>query len=99
MGNREEILALLDIEAHIVELCCLKDAAGRDFYVYMQIAPSRYEEFKSTLLLGDVVLSGFGEALLVGEGPYPPPEVQREMELRYGVCHDLEERLEQERNS
>ena len=99
MKLADATLAILDIEASVVELCCSRTADGRDFYVYLKIPPSKYEQFKSAQAHGEITLSDFGEALCYGEGATPPIAVRIEMEQRFGLCHDLEGYLERERRS
>ncbi|MBN8547915.1 MAG: hypothetical protein J0M12_01225 [Deltaproteobacteria bacterium] len=95
MEHREEILSLLDIEASVIELCCVHAPDGREYYLYLKIAPSKYLEFKTAQQLGRLTLSDYGEPLCFGEGAHPPLDVQLEMQRAHGVRHTLESELEE----
>jgi hypothetical protein len=80
-----------------VNLISGKTGKGEDFYAYVSILPSRYEDFTLISRAGEQMdIKEFGEVLLKGFGKKPPPEIRRQMEERYGVDHSFLTNLQKE---
>ena len=96
MPSEKELLEA-DKKTGLVHLMCGKTGDGKDFYAYINVLPSRYEDF---LLISrareQMNLSEFGEILESGFGREPPAEVRRMMEDKYQVDHDFMAHLQQE---
>ena len=81
-----------DIEGVLV-LVKGRDARGESHYAYAAITPSKYMAFQAAQAAGAYNLSDFGAILHHGKGLEPSLEVQKELEEKYGACHDFAEKL------
>ncbi len=68
-------------------------ASGEAQYAYVAIAFDKYEEFLKAEAAGSYDLSAFGTILCHGLGAEPPIELQKEMEEKYDISHDLEQQI------
>lgn len=67
---------------------------GKDFWAYLAMKPSRYEEYCARVLANEMVnLHDYGEVLEEGWGSEAPPEIQEKMAREYGAEPDFEEKL------
>lgn len=83
-----------DESVGIVHLISGTTAAGEDFYAYVSVKPSRYEEFVLiATALEQMNLEEFGQVLKKGFGKKPPPNVRKFMEETYNVDHDFMSKL------
>jgi len=86
----EQELREADKSFGIIHLISGKTGKGEDFYAYISVTPSRYEDF---LLIShakeQMDLSEFGEILESGFGTDPSPEVQQYMKENYNVDPDF----------
>lgn len=81
----------------IVHVISGKDANGKDFYAYVSVRPSRYEEFILISRAGEEMdVAEFGNVLESGFGREPSPEIRRHMEEKYGVDHHFLTNLQKE---
>ena len=86
--SREELLEA-DEEVGIVQLVTGKTGKGEDFYAYISVMPSKFEEFMLISRAKEAMnLPEFGEVLESGFGTEPSAEVKKMMEEKYGVDHD-----------
>ena len=84
-----------DEKIGIVQIISGKTGKGEDFYAYLSIKPSRFEEFCLLAQAGDAMdIEEYGEILKKGFGKEPSPQVMREMEEKYGVDHNFIENLQ-----
>jgi hypothetical protein len=81
-----EELKIADSHAGFVHLVSGKTATGEDFYAYISVLPSRYEEF---MLISrareEMNLHEFGRVLEAGFGKEPPRDVQEDMAACYHI--------------
>lgn len=83
-----------DEQIGIVHLVCGKTGAGEDFYAYISVKPSRYEEFMLIMSAGhEMNLEEFGDILKKGFGADPSPQVMKMMEDKYGIDHQMIQKL------
>lgn len=84
-------LRVLDEEVGVVHILSGKTAKDEDFYVYISIKPSRYEDLLLIASAGDTSmdLTEFGDILESGFGRVPSAAVMKEMEDKYGVDHNF----------
>ena len=91
----EEIHAA-DQSVGIVHLVSGKTAEQRDFFAYISVKPSRYEDF---LLISrareDMDLEEFGDIIYAAHG-HPTDDVRREMEEQFGVDHNFIDNLQRD---
>ncbi len=82
----QEELVETDAHAGIVHLVTGKTGAGQDFYAYISVLPSRYEDFMLISRAREQMdLSEFGEIIESGFGAVPPKDVRRKLESRYDI--------------
>jgi len=90
-----EQLSALDEQMGIIHLLTGQTAKGEDFYAYVSIPPSRYEDFVLITRAGeDMNVEEFGEVLEKGFGLTPPADVMQRMEDHFGVVHGFTEKME-----
>lgn len=81
----------------IVHLFSGKTGKGEDFYAYISVKPSRYEEFLLIARAGEEMnLEEFGKILKKGFGKEPMPDVVQHMKEKYGIDHDFLDNLRRE---
>jgi len=81
----------------IVELCSGKTAWGEDFYAYLNVSPSKYEEYKKAHIIGGAVdLTEYGEVLEAGFGSEPTKQVREQMAKKYNIDRKFEEKIQQQ---
>jgi hypothetical protein len=78
-------------------ILCLTDGVledGRPYYAYVAVKPSLYAEFhKLTNDRQPMIVGNYGEIIMAGYAPSPPPEVVREMNENYGFDDSYKEKL------
>lgn len=81
-------------DERIYELFMGVDGDGRNFFMYLAVKPSLYTDYKQKTEAGEAIeFLNYGEILEWGYAVVPPKEVQQKMAEKYGLQHDLEERL------
>ena len=84
----------IDKKAAIVELFQGKTGDGKDFYTYIAVKPSKYEEYKKSQISGKSIdLTECGKILYVDWGKKPTEEVKQEMIDKYNLDTDFEEKF------
>ncbi len=78
----------------IYELATSQTPEGKDFYLYMGMTPTKYEDYKKLQGSNEpIVFSDFGTVILTGWGREPAPEVKAYMEAEFGMRHTFEDDL------
>lgn len=86
-----------DKKIGIVELCTGQTSLGQNFFAYISILPSKYEQYKQAQSFGQVMdLTEYGEILEAGMGINPPEKIMREMEEKYNLDHSFEDNFKKE---
>lgn len=86
-----------DSKVGIVEICSLTTEDGKDFYAYISIKPSKYEEYRRVNENRETVdLNEYGRILYKDWGKGPSADVRRMMEEKYNVNHNFEAEFTQE---
>ncbi len=89
-ASSRAVLAEIDARLGIVHLISGRTHDQRDFYAYLSIQPSHYEDFvRASQGNAEMNLLAFGDVLKKGLGGVPPEDVRREMEEKFGVQHVL----------
>lgn len=93
----EKELRDADDKVGIVHMINGKTGKGENFYAYISVRPSRYEDFVLISRAKEQMdLHEFGEILESGFGNEPPADVRRMMEEKYGVDHNFLGNLQKE---
>ena len=74
----------------IISLVSGQTVSGEDFWAYISVPPSKYEDFLKAQEAGDYTLTDWGDIMRYGAGQSPSAEIKAEMEELYGINHDLE---------
>ena len=78
-----DVLVKADAEAGIVHLMTGQTGSGENFWAYIAVKPSRYEDFiLSSRAQEEMNLHEFGDILESGFGTEPPADVRRTIESR-----------------
>ncbi len=89
-----EAFAKADQHASLVHLVNGKTGDGEDFFAYISVLPSRYEDF---ILISrakeEMNLHEFGDVIECGFGMEPPEDVRRAMESRHDIDFTFHEKL------
>lgn len=84
----------IDANGSILHLTSGLDANGREYYAYMFIQPSKYQEFlENAERAKSFNLEDFGLVIESGFGSLPPKDVQKKMEEEYFFNHEYEDLL------
>ncbi len=92
MTELEDMLEHADKEVGIIPLVTGTTEDGYNFWAYVSITPSKYDDFKKAQSGGEYVLSEYGDVLHSGMGDQPPQEEIKRMIDEYGIDPDFEEK-------
>ncbi len=83
-------LKRVDEQLGIVHLMTGKTAQGEEFYAYINVRPSMYEEYCRKIAAHERMnLNDYGKILKKGLGAAPSEDVKRFMEEEYGLEPDF----------
>lgn len=81
-----DLLKKMDEAIGIIRILSGRTAAGEDFYAYVSVRPSMYEEFSRKVDNGEsMIVESYGKVLHKGFGLQPSDDVKRYMEDQYGI--------------
>lgn len=79
-----------DEKIGIIQILTGRTAGGEDFYAYVSVRPSMYEEFCRKVEAREKMnVEEFGKILHKGYGNQPSDDVKHYMEERYGIDPDF----------
>jgi len=91
------LLKEADKQAGIVDLCTGKLPGGMEFYVYLLLKPSTYQEYVNKVNNNEPVkFTDYGKIIYADEGTEPPKHIKEEMEAKYTVNHNFKQMVEEE---
>lgn len=89
-----EILEEADNSMGFVHLMMGKTGKGEDFYAYISVLPSRYEEFSLISRAKEQMnLHEFGDILESGFGHEPPPSIRHRMENSHNIDYTFMDKV------
>lgn len=79
-----------DSHSRIVMLAFGRMEHGGQYWCYVAVKPSRYEEYKAALdsktyNMQRFADDGFGEVIVSGEGSLPPTEITKKVAAMFGI--------------
>lgn len=95
MPEKPITIADIDKTVSIVDLCSGTTEMGREFYAYISIPPSKYQDYRARQSRHEKInLDEFGDIIFSDWGKEPPADVRLHMEREYHLVHDLESRMQ-----
>ena len=92
-----EELKQADEHVGIIQLITGTTAKGEDFYAYVSVHPSLYQELVQKMMDGERMnVEKFGKVLKKGYGKQPSDEVKKHMEKTFGVDHKYMQHVTEE---
>lgn len=81
----------------IIQLISGATAKGEDFYAYVSLRPSVYEQFIRKMADGETMdVEAFGKVLKKGFGQQPSEDIKKYMEEEFGIDHNFMQHFAEE---